>query len=339
MAAGIKALRKIQFGKEAVAGTAVVCSTIWRGEGVLVDDRPVEMPAEDIGAYEGYGRAYVPKLGAHIELSETPATFEQLPLLLELGVKAVTTGATDTGGSGKIYAYPAPVTAANTLLTATIEGGDNQRADEMEYSHVESFSLSGAKGEAVMMGGTVRGRQATDAEFTGTATLPTVEEVLFQKGKLYIDATTIGTTQKTQTWLGFSLEWPSGWKEVYTGDGNLYFTKLEYVGHKDDPITGELILEHDSVAEAEIVAARAQTLRLVRMQFDGTALTTAGSAYTYKALRIDLAIKYTAVPEVGDEDGDDIVTLPFQVVYASAAAPSALAAQITVVNQLSAIIS
>jgi len=333
MAAGIKALRKIQFGKETTMGTAVVCSTIWRGEGLLVDDRVIEMPAEDIGAYEGYGRAYVPKLHATLTLDETPATFEQLPLLLEGAIKAVTTGVTDTGGSGKVYAYPAPSTAANTILTYTIEGGDNQRADEMEYSHVGSFSLSGAKGEAVMMSGELRGRQATDAEFTGTATLPTVEEILFQKGELYIDATTIGTTQKTQTWLGFSLEWPSGWKEVFTGDGNLYFTKLEYVGHKDDPITGELVLEHDSVAEAEIAAARAQTARLIRMLFQGTALTTAGSAYTYKTLNIDLAVKYTSVPEVGDEDGDDIVTLPFQVIWASAAAPSALGAVVTVVNQ------
>ena len=337
MAAGIKALRKIQFGKETVQGTAVVCSTIWRGEGVLVDDRTIELPAEDVGTYESYGRTYIPMLHATIALKETPATFEQLPLLLEIGVKAVTTGVTDTGGSGKIYAYPAPVTAANTLLTCTIEGGDNQRADEMEFSHAESISLSGAKGEAVMMSAKLRGRQATDSEFTGTATLPTVEEILFGKGKLYIDATTIGTTQKTQTWLGFKLDWPTGWKEVFTGDGNLYFAKLEYTGHQaKKPITGELVLEHDTTGEAEINAARAKTTRLIRMQFDGNALTTAGSAYTYKALRIDLAVKYTGVPEVGDQDGDDIVTLPFQVVYASAAS---LAAQITVVNELAAIIS
>ena len=334
--AGIKALRKIQFGKETVMGTAVVCSTIWRGEGVLVDDRAIEFVAEDVGNYENQGRSYIPKLHATIGLDETPATFEQVGLLFEIGIKAVTTGVTDTGGSGKIYTYPVPTTTANTILTLTIEGGDNQRVDEGEYTHVESFSLSGAKGEAVMMAGTVRSRQATDSDFTSTATLPSVEEILFSKGKLYIDPTTIGTTQKTSTWLGFSLEWPSGWKEVYTGDGSLYFTKLEYVGHKDDPITGELILEHDASAETEIGFARTETIRLVRMTWDGTALTTAGSAYTYKTLRIDLAIRYTAVPEVSDEDGDDIVTLPFQVVWSSAAS---LAAQIVLVNELTAIIS
>ena len=83
-------------------------------------------------------------------------------------------------------------------------------------------------------------------------------------------------------------------------------------------------------AEAEITAARAGTLRLVRLLFNGTALTTAGT-YTYKTLKIDMAIKYTEVPALEDEDEDDVVTLPFKVVYSSTAA---LFAQITVVNQL-----
>ena len=336
MAAGIKALRKIQFGLETGGGFAAVASTIWRGEGVLVDDRPIEFVAEDVGNYEGQGRTYIPKYHATIGLDETPATFEQFPLLCAAGIKNVVTGVADTGGSGKIYTYPVPTTATNTLTTYTIEGGDNIRVDEAQFSHLESFTLSGAKGEAVMMGANVRARQATDAEFTTTATLPTVEEILFNKGKLYLDPTTVGTTQKTQTWLGFSLDWPTGWKEVFTGDGNLYFTKLEYVGHKDSPITGELILEHDATSEAEINFARSETTRLVRMKFEGATLTTAGSAYTYKTLTVDAAIKYTAVPEVSDEDGDDIVVLPFQVVYSSAAS---LVAQIVVVNELTAIIS
>ena len=35
---GVKALRKIQIGQETTAGTAVVATTIWRGEGVLQDE-------------------------------------------------------------------------------------------------------------------------------------------------------------------------------------------------------------------------------------------------------------------------------------------------------------
>lgn len=329
MAAGIKALRKIQIGKEVTAGTAVNATTIWRGEGTLKDDRTIEFVAEDVGLLEPTDRTYVPKLGAVVTLDETPATFEQLPYLLVACLSGVTTATTDTGGSGKIWPFNAATTQANTLKTFTVEGGDNQRFDDVEYAYVTEVQLSGAKGEAVTMSATLRGRQATDSEPTGSLSIPTVEEILFGKGKLYIDPTTMGATQKTETWLGFSLTIPGGWKEVYTGDGNLYFTKLEYVGHRDSPITGEITLEHDAVAEAEINFARNETLRLLRMQFQGNNLTTAGT-YTYKTLRIDLPIKYTEVPEMDDEDGDDVVTLPFQAVYDVA---GARAASITVVNE------
>jgi hypothetical protein len=330
MAAGIKALRKIQIGKEATAGTAVSATAIWRGEGTLKDDRSIEFVPEDVGLLEPTDRSYVPKLGGIVTLDETPATFEQVGYLLMASISGVTTATTDTGGSGKVWTFNVATTQPNNLKTFTVEGGDNQRFDDVEYAYVTEFQLSGAKGEAVMMSATLRGRQATDSEPTGSLSIPTVEEILFGKGKLYIDSTTMGTTQKTETWLGFSLTVPSGWKEVYTGDGNLYFTKLEYVGHRDNPITGEITLEHDATAEAEINAARNETLRLLRMTFQGTALQTSGT-FTYKTLQISLPVKYTEVPEMDDEDGDDVVTLPFRAVYDVA---GARAASIVVVNEL-----
>jgi hypothetical protein len=327
---GVKALRKIQMGQETTAGTAVVATTVWRGMGVLKDDRELVQPDEDIGLLVKGDRIYVPRLGATLAMDEVEATFEQLPYLLAASIEKTVTGAADGGGSGKIYQFDVATTVANAVQTFTIEMGDDQRVDEVEYAYVEKFTLSGSKGEAVMMGADWRGRQATDCEFTGSVSAPTVEEILFSKGKLYIDPTTIGTTQKTATWLGFSLDVPGGWKAVYTGDGALYFTQTVYKGHKDEPITGEITLEHDATAEAEIAAARAGTLRLIRMTFDGTALTTAGTSYTYKTLKVDMAVKYTDVPELGDEDEDDIVALPFEVVYNSTAA---LAAKFIVVNQ------
>ena len=330
---GVKALRKIQLGKETTMGTAVPATTIWRGLGVLKDDREIVQPDEDIGLLVKGDRLYIPRLGATLAMDEIEATFEQLPYVLAASIEKTVTGVADGAGSGKIYQFDQATTVANAVQTFTIEMGDDQRVDEMEYAYVEKFTLSGAKGEALKVSADWRGRQATDTDFTGALSVPTVEEILFSKGKLYIDPTTIGTTQKTATWLGFSLEAPGGWKAVYTADGNLYFTQIVYKGHKGEPITGEITLEHDSTAEAEITAARAGTLRLMRMLFTGSALATAGT-YTYKTLKIDMAIKYSEVPELTDEDEDDIVTLPFEVVYNSTAA---LGAQFLVVNQLASL--
>ena len=329
MAYGVKALRAIQFAIETTAGSEANATAIWRGTGTLKDNTVLTMPEEDVGAYVKKARLYIPQEGGTLTLDEVPATFEHLPLLLACGVEGMTTGTADSTGSGKIYQFDVPPTgSANTIKTLTCEMGDNTRVDLGLYGFVKSVSLSGASGEAVMMGAEIETRAINDTEFTGSLTVPTVEEILFQKGQLWIDATTIATTTATNTWLGFSLDIPSGWNAIFTGDGSTSFSAIKYVGHKDDPITGELVLEHDATAETEITAARAGTTRLVRMLFEGSALTTA-LTYTYRTLKVDATVKYTDVPELGDADGDDTVSLPFEVI-----SNNTLAMQIIVVNQV-----
>ena len=47
--AGIRALRKLQYGKETTAGTAVAATAVWRGIGTIQDNLETVFPAEDIG--------------------------------------------------------------------------------------------------------------------------------------------------------------------------------------------------------------------------------------------------------------------------------------------------
>lgn len=326
MAYGVKALRQIQVAIETVAGTELNATAVWRGTGTLKDNTVLIMPEEDVGAYVKKTRMYIPQEGGTLTLDEVPATFEHLPLLMACGIEGMTTGTVNSTGSW-VYQFDVPPTGSpNTIKTLTCEMGDNQRVDLGLYGFVKSLSLSGAKGEAVMMGAEIETRAVNDTEFTASLTVPTVEEILFLKGQLWIDATTIATTTATNTWLGFSLDLPSGWNAIFTGDGSTSFSAIKYVGNKDDPITGELVLEHDATAETEITAARAGTTRLIRMLFQGAALPLAGT-YTYKTVKIDAVVKYTDVPELSDEDGDDTVSLPFEVI-----SNNTLAAQIIVVN-------
>jgi hypothetical protein len=325
----VKALRKIQMGDETTAGTAVAATVIWRGQGVLKDDNVPVFPEEDIGYLMPTNRNYFPKDGATLEMEETPATFEQLTYILSSSIENVHTATADGTGSGYIYQYDFPITAANSApLTYTIEMGDDQRSDEMQYAFVQEFTLSGAGGEAVNVSATWVGRAATDCDFTGSLSPIAVEEILFSKGKLYLDATggTIGTTQKTSTWLGFELNVPSNWMPVYTADGAVTFTFLKYTG--GNPVTGTLILEHDATGEAEVNFAKAGTVRLLRMEWLGTALTTAGTSWTYNTLQASFAIQYTDVPELSDQDGNDVIELPWRQVY-SDSQPG----QIVVINE------
>jgi len=205
------------------------------------------------------------------------------------------------------------------VQTYTIEGGDNNRYDEMEYSYVESFNLSGSSGEAVMVSAVWQGRQVQTCAVTTAATIPTVEEVLFQKGKLYIDVIggTLGTTQKTNTWREFSLDVTTGWMNVPTGDGNTYFSFIKNSGPE---ITLDVVFEYDTTATAEIDFWRAGTARLIQLKFEGSALDTAGSTYTCHTLIVNLAGKWESFSGLEDTDGNDTVTGTFRAGYDATAA-------------------
>jgi len=328
---GIKALRKLQFGKEATAGTPVAATTIWRGEGVGQDTREVTFPAEDVGILGGIDRAYTAKLGAEVSFDETPATFQQLPYILEAGI-ATETPTQDGAGTGYIYEYLFPTTAQNTPRTYTIEHGDDQQAEEIEYAHVSEFSITGNAGEAVNVSATWQGRQSTTTSFTGGLSVPDVEEILFGTGALYIDDTGTfpATTQKSNTLIGMELSVNTGMQAVYTAD-NLYFS---FVKNVMPEIMLNITFEHDSTAVAEIAAFRAGTARSIRLLFEGSAFTTGGTAYDDHTLIIDLVGKWESFEGLGEQDGNDIVTGTLRCRYNATA--GALG-KITVVNELSSL--
>ena len=276
--AGIKKLRKIQLGRETTAGTNTAATTVWRGTGTIQDNRVTEFPEEDVGLLPGTDRSYVPKKEAGLTLDDTPATFEQFLHICEMGVETDAVVSQDGAGSGYIFNYAFPTTAGKTLKTYSVEGGDNQAQEELDYTFASAFSLSGVAGESLMMGAELIGREVSTAEFTSTASsaLPSVEEILFGKGKLYIDddTGTMGTTQKTSTFLEMALNVNTGWKPVYTGDGNLYFTFNKCVGPE---ITLDVTFEHDATGVIEIGKWRAEGGRLIRLAFEGSAFTTAGT--------------------------------------------------------------
>jgi hypothetical protein len=152
---GIKALRKIQLGLESTsaAGTKVKASAVLRMEGTLKNDQLTVNPVEDIGIAIDTDRAYIPSKGGTANLESTPATFEQLPYLLAMGIKRVVTGTSDSTGSGYVYTYPLPTTAKNTIATYSVEGGDDREVEFGQYAFCESLKLSGKYKEAVMMSG------------------------------------------------------------------------------------------------------------------------------------------------------------------------------------------
>ena len=325
---GVKALRKLQLGAESPAGTAVAATTIWRGLGTIEDDREIVMVDEDVGVVAPTDRAYVPRVHALLEMEEIEATFEQLPYIFDAGIKTVS-GVSDGSGTGYTWTYPFSTTSQNTLMSYTIEGGDDQQAEEMEYALVQQFTLSGTVGEALKMSAQWMGRQVANSTYTGALTIPTVEDILFGKTSLYIDASggTIGDTQVSSTLLDMSLDVNTGVIPVFAADGELYYSTTKI---RDMEIVLNTTYEHNASAVGQKTIWRGPTKRLIRLETTGDALTTSGTHST-KKLRIDLAGFYSDWSKLGENDGNDIYEVEFTGRYSSA---DSLFCEILVVNEL-----
>lgn len=330
---GIKVLRKIQLGREATALTAVAATTIWRGPALMAkDDRTMTRPKEDVGLSSGTTRQYTPKVSASFAFPSTEATFQGIQHVMEAGIKTVAPAA-DGVGTGFTNAYPLPSGDSNTTKTYTIEGGNNRIEEEMEGAFVVDFELSGKKNEAWMLTSNWQGRQALITSFTGALSIPSVSEMLFNKSKLYIDNVggTLGGTQITNAWIEAKLKVTTGLKAQFTGDGNLYFSFMDFIGAK---ASLELSLLHNAQSVAERVLWRANTPRQIRMLIEGATLTTPGT-YSKETFRGDLAGVYSAFSGPDDEDeGSDVSKVTFECGYDATAA---LFVNFLLVNQLSAV--
>lgn len=331
---GVKGLRFIQLAKETTAGTTNGTATaLWRGLGTIEDKRVVSFPDEDIGYLAKSDRTYIAKFEGGIVFDPVPATFDQIGYLFAAGIQNITTGTADGAGTDKIYDYVMPTTQQQLPKTFTIQGGDDNQAEQMEYSFVDTITLTGNAGEALMMGATWVGREVTNATKTAGIALPTVEDILFSKGSLYIDNAggTIGATQVTQTLISMSLSIKTGITPVWTADGNLYFTFIKGVVPE---VTLSLTYEHNASAVAEKTNWRNQTARLIQLKFLGNANTTAGTSYGNHTLVVNLAGKYETWSKIGDNNGNDIVTATFRARYDATAARFA---EFIVVNELAAL--
>jgi hypothetical protein len=286
-------------------------------------------PTEEVGILGGTDRSYIARVWSELTMPAVEATYEQLPYILEAGLQTATP-TQDGTGSDYIYAYAAPTTAQNTFSTYTIEGGDDQQAEEFDYAFVKHFNLAGDGQGALMVSADWTGRETTDSTFTGAISIPDVEEILVNSATLYIDDSggTIGTTEVSDTLFSIDLDWTTGLSEYWAVDGSLDFSLVKFT---EDDIVLTMTYEHNADAVAEKAEYRAGNIRLIRLVFEGSAVQTPGTVYSNKTLQVDLAGKYEDWGALEDNNGNDVVSVTFRVRYSTA---DALKAELTVVNEL-----
>jgi hypothetical protein len=334
--AGVTKLSKVQLGLETSKGSAVDATALWLGPAQLKDNREAVFPDENIGYLGQVDRSYIPSADSEITFTAIEANYEQIGYPFAAGVADVVAGAANGGSSNAYkYAYTLATTAAPTTKAYTIEGGDNQQEYEATYGFCEEITLSGAPREAVKIASKWRARSMGKNTFTAAIAVPTVEQILFQNGKIYLDAVggTLGATQLTNTWLGFDMTIKTGLIPVFTGDGSLYFSFDKCVG---PAVTGSITFEHDAVGVARYDDFVAGTTKKVRMLFAGSATgyTGTGGTFTSRALQLDMSMKIVSVDPLASINGNNVVKINYMAVYNPTASLYFVA---TVCNLLSAL--
>jgi|SaaInl4_150m_RNA_FD_contig_21_705182_length_1736_multi_5_in_0_out_0_3 hypothetical protein len=333
MTEGIRSFRVAQLGLESTKGTAVAATVLWRGLGTFQDGTVRNYPEESLGYFVKVDRHYEAMTVARMTMESTPFTFEQAPYLFASCIKNVVAGAADGAGSGKIYTYPFSTTTLNTVKTYTLEAGDNIQGWEAAYGFCRSFEISGSGGQdsdAVMISAEWIAREWAKTTLSSPS-LVAVEEASFLKSKLYIDAVggTMGSTQKTAMFVGFTFRADPGIREMFTGDGNLYFT--DALLRKQPEITCDIEMLYTTDAIAQIDNWLAGTPVLIEIALEGTALTGAGTTYTYKTLRLQMPGSWKEFSGLEDVEEGDKITGTFIPAYDTTAG---IGPSIVVVNEV-----
>jgi len=315
---------RVQAGKETAGslGTAVAATAKWM-QFLLhprVGDKTWVQPEEERGSKVGAFRAYVPQEQAELGDLTGDVTFEDLIYALSMAIEGVEASQPDSSNypSSYLWDYDPSLTAADTPYAFTVEWGDDVQVWEAEYVFATGLAISGALGEAWKLSAPLVGRQHTAASFTGSLEDRTVESVLMNKSKLYMNdvgaTANPGDTQIQAAFRNFNWKMGDHFTPFFTGDGQKYFTKHSEkkfaIGYPQ--LTLGLVL--DSTTKTLITTKYdAGTVQLVRIAGTGSDIESNSAKYVY----IDGAYLIKDVAELAEADGQTLVELTLAAQYDS----------------------
>ena len=273
---GLKALRKIQIGEETVKGTPVPATAGLAGQLTMKSSPTIHFPTEERGTLAEFSRSV--RVSDLAELTyEGNATFEQILYLLHMGVLGNVTAS--SGGDDKTWTFLPTMAAATVFDSFTIEYGDDVQQWETEHCMASLVEFIFAMNEPVMMRGDIFGRKMTVSTFTSSQSIPTIESILSQRARVFIDdeGGTIGATEKASTLIAATYTINTGLTPKRYGDGSRDFS-----GYAENfkGVGLSLTFAFNSGAETERLKFDGSTQRLIRILAEGSEIKTVDSTAT-----------------------------------------------------------
>jgi hypothetical protein len=207
-----------------------------------------------------------------------------------------------------VWTFTPAKTAAGTFDAYTIEAGDDVQAVEVEYCMASKITISGGMAAPVTVTVDMFGRQVANTTFTSGLTPPTVETILGQKAKLYIDAETgtMGATEKSNSLISWTYTIETGLYAKRYGNGHIYFTAY---GEKGAKATLQVTAAFNSDINTERASMDGETQRLVRVEAEGTTISASAKKLTMDICGVYMPGSFKLLDE---RDGEDIVTFTIE---------------------------
>lgn len=326
--------RLAQRGKETVRGDAVAASARWIGNLVLKEDDKYWRPSAPYGVLTDY---YSPGIqvakGATLSYEPEACTFEEIIDFLIMGLKG---GVTPTGGGAdKTWTFTHSPTADPVPTTFTVEGvradGSSDFEREVEYVFATELGFSGAIDDVWKLRTSMVGRQSADSTKTGALGVPTLEQALFNKTRLYIDSTWagLGGTEIVGQLTAFDLAIKTGLFPGPPRGSDGLFSAYHF-----GPISFDFTatVEFNTTINAERAYRKTPTRRFVRLETVGSLISSLNKKIQFNFAGVHM--EDSIAGDDSDREGQDTVELHLHSVYDPTGAADI---QAVVINALAAL--
>ncbi|MDQ3095120.1 MAG: hypothetical protein M3Q82_04040, partial [Actinomycetota bacterium] len=265
-----------QAGIEVTRGTNVAATRKIYARIAPSYDRPITEFVDTTGTFQGrrrmgYGRQKVAFSATDM------VTYEDLAWWLKFMQKGGVVGVTDVG-TPPAYTYTfLPTLATDDLNSMTLEFGEPGNPYESGQVMVNDWTLrfdaDNDSEPGWMLEAGMIGRDWATTTFTPSLVDRTTEVVVARGTKVFVDTTTIGTTQKTGWLISGSISGNNNLHyKAFSEDENSYAANK--VGRGIQITDAELTVEFDSDVDFAQFRATTPVQRKIRLQREGSIIHT-----------------------------------------------------------------
>lgn len=303
--------RKNQAAIESTRGTDLAATRLVYANITPSYERPLREFQDNSGTFETRRRLAYQRDRVTFSASEL-LTFEDIAWWGQLAWKGGVTGGAGDGGTPEMFTYTfTPTLATDDLKSITLEWNEPGNPYQSNQVMVNSWTIridpdneGGWLGDFEMLALNI-----ATTSYTGSISDRTTEVIPAPGTKLYIDDTTIGSTQATGKFISASI----------TGNNNIHYKAFgenvsgfaaNKVGRGARTVDAQIVMEFDNDTEFAKFRAASGTQRFVRISSDGAVIHDAVVS------NVQLNMNgYWSTIGWGDREGNIIATFGLSCFY------------------------